>query len=42
MQAALIYQHARESRSRVLADRLDALVRAEREGRVEHEIADDR
>jgi integrase len=38
MRAALIYQHATESRSRVLADRLDALVRAEREGRVEHEI----
>jgi hypothetical protein len=41
MRAALIYQHATESRSRVLADRLDALVRAEAKGRVEHEIVDE-
>jgi integrase len=31
MRAALIYQHATESRSRELADRLDALVTAHRE-----------
>jgi integrase len=32
MRAALIYQHATEARSRTLADRLDALVTAQREG----------
>lgn len=32
MRAALIYQHATESRARALADRLDALVVAERDG----------
>lgn len=32
MRAALIYQHATDSRSRVLADRLDALVREQRRG----------
>ncbi|WP_199921594.1 hypothetical protein [Intrasporangium calvum] len=31
MRAALIYQHATESRSRELANRLDALVAAHRE-----------
>lgn len=30
MRAALIYQHAAEARARTLADRLDALVTAER------------
>jgi integrase len=32
MRAALIYQHATEARSRTLADRLDALVTAQRQG----------
>ncbi len=32
MRAALIYQHATEARARTLADRLDALVKGQREG----------
>ncbi len=32
MRAALIYQHATDARSRVLADRLDALVREHSRG----------
>lgn len=32
VRAALIYQHATDARSRLLADRLDLLVRAQREG----------
>lgn len=40
VRAVPIYQHATEPRSRVQADRLDALVRAEPEARTEHEAVD--